>query len=216
MNYDADVLKFKHPFTFCIVGPTGCGKTVFVKNLLKVYKEKIYPVPQKILYFFSIWQPLYTDILKDNPHIQFIENYGGEVNSLDSSDTTLIVLDDLMEESKDDADIAKIFTKGSHHKNISVLFLSQNLFLQGKQIRTISLNSHYMAIFKNPRDRAQFSNLARQMFPGESEYLMECYADATKDAHGYILLDFKQDTPECLRVRTNILDKNPVIYLKKN
>ena len=40
-----------------------------------------------------------------------------------------------MEERKEDADIAKIFTKGSHHKNISVLFLSQNLFLQGKQIR---------------------------------------------------------------------------------
>ena len=57
MNYDADVLKFKHPFTFCIVGPTGCGKTVFVKNLLKVYKEKIYPVPQKILYFFQYGNP---------------------------------------------------------------------------------------------------------------------------------------------------------------
>ncbi len=54
----------------------------------------------------------------------------------------LIVLDDLMEECKDNPEIDKIFTKALHHMNLSVIFLSQNLFLQGRQTRTISLNSH--------------------------------------------------------------------------
>ncbi len=32
MTDDADVLKFKHPFTFCVIGPTENGKTVFLKK----------------------------------------------------------------------------------------------------------------------------------------------------------------------------------------
>ena len=80
-----------------------------------------------------------------------------------------------MEETKDNSDIAKLFTKASHHRNISVIFLTQNLFLKGKQTRTISLNSNYMAIFKNPRDKSQFSHLASQMFPGESSFLKESF-----------------------------------------
>ncbi len=47
MSYEADVLKFKHPFSFCVIGPTGSGKTVFLKNLLN--KSLIIPNVQKIL-----------------------------------------------------------------------------------------------------------------------------------------------------------------------
>ena len=72
-----------------------------------------------------------------------------------------------------------------------------------------------MSIFKNPRDKAQFSFLARQMFPGNSKFLSESYEDATKTPHGFIFLDFKQDTPDCLRVRANILDKESIVYVKK-
>ncbi len=127
----------------------------------------------------------------------------------------LIVLDDLMEKCKDNPDIAKIFTKTTHHMNLIVTFLSQNLFLQDHQTRKISLNSLYMAIFNNPRDRAQFSFLSRQMFPGDIKFLNECFTDATSEPHGFLFLDFKQNTPENSRVRTKILENNPVIYLKK-
>ncbi len=99
--------------------------------------------------------------------------------------------------------------------NLSVIILSQNLFLQGRQTRTISLNNHYMAIFKNICDRAQFLYLSRQMFPGDTKFLNECFTDATSGLHCYLFLDFKQNTPENFRVRTKILDNNTVIYFKK-
>ena len=112
--------------------------------------------------------------------------------------------------------LSKLFTKGSHHRNISVVFISQNLFIQGKYTRTISLNSHYMIIFKNPRDKAQFSHLARQMFPDNTRYLNECFMDATSLPHGYLFLDFKQDTQEILRVRSNILPNDKtIVYIEK-
>jgi hypothetical protein len=58
-----------------------------------------------------------------------------------------------------------------------------------------------MAIFKNPRDRAQFSFLSRQMFPGDTKFINECFTDATNEPHGYLFLDFKQNTSENLSHR---------------
>ena len=60
-----------------------------------------------------------------------------------------------MRESCKDTSIYDIFTVDSHHKNISVFFLTQNLFPKEKNARTISLNCNYIITTCNPRDRAQ-------------------------------------------------------------
>ena len=59
-----------------------------------------------------------------------------------------------------DKRIADLFTKGSHHRNLSVIYIVQNIFHQGKEMRIISLNAHYIVLFKSPRDRQQISILA--------------------------------------------------------
>ena len=64
---------------------------------------------------------------------------------------TLIVLDDLMD-SAYSTKVSQLFTKGSHHRNISLVLITQNLFHQGPSSRDISLNSKYIVVFKNPRD----------------------------------------------------------------
>jgi len=86
-----------------------------------------------------------------------------------------------MNETEDS--VANLFTKRSHHRNISVVFLVQNLFHKNKQIRTISLNVHYLVLFKNPRDATQFASLARQMYPNKSAFAVEAYKDATAHKH---------------------------------
>ena len=49
-----------------------------------------------------------------------------------------------------DETVANLFTKGSHHRNVSVVFLAQNLLPKNKCARTMSLNAHYIVLFKNP------------------------------------------------------------------
>ena len=44
-----------------------------------------------------------------------------------------------------------------------------NLYYQGKESRTMSLNSQYLVLFNSPRDQQQVMVLARQMYPGQSE-----------------------------------------------
>ena len=115
-----------------------------------------------------------------------------------------------------DKSILELFTTDSHHSNISVFLITQNLFSQGKFSRTISLNCQYLFILNNPRDKAQIYNLARQMFPTNSLFLIECYEDATIKKYGYLFLDLTQSTNNRYRVQTGITpNETRIIYEPK-
>ena len=51
----------------------------------------------------------------------------------------LLILDDLMEELFADKKASALLTKDMHHKNVTVIFVVQNLFKQGKSMRDIAL-----------------------------------------------------------------------------
>ena len=126
----------------------------------------------------------------------------------------MLVVDGLMAET--DSRVTKLFAKGSHHQNTSVLYLVQNLFHKNKESRTISLNTHYMVLFKNPRDKTQIVHLAKQMYPGQTKFLQEAFADATSVPYGYLLVDLRQNTPEHMRLRTTIFPgETQYVYLRR-
>ena len=104
--------------------------------------------------------------------IEFVEGIL-EFEIIDPRQNNLVIIDDLMREASENTTVLDVFTKGSHHRNTSIIILTQNLFNKGKHSRTISLNSHYIVLFKNPRDASQISHLARQMYPKNSKFLEE-------------------------------------------
>ena len=95
--------------------------------------------------------------------------------------------------------VKNLFTN-RRHLNLSVMFISQNLFYMGKKCRTISLNSTYIVVLKNPRDQSQIHHLACQMSPSKPKFLQVAYEDATKDPYRYLFLDFHPNSPEFARV----------------
>ena len=73
---------------------------------------------------------------------------------------------------KDKEKIKLWFTKKEHHRNASVVYVTQNLFQQSKSSRTISLNAHYLVLFQSPRDKMQIKVLANQLqAPNTPDYL---------------------------------------------
>ena len=58
-------------------------------------------------------------------------------------------------------------------------------------MRNISLNAHYIVLFKSPRDKQQISILARQVNPGRVQGFMKSYDKATSRPHEYLMLDLK-------------------------
>ena len=95
----------------------------------------------------------------------------------------------------------------------NVRILVQNLFPKNKESCTISLNSQYMVVFKNPLDASQMSHLARQMCPGRVKFVQEAFKEATSVSYGYLLVDLKQDTPEFMLLRTTIFPDDGVQYV---
>jgi hypothetical protein len=191
-------LTWRHPFTCIISGPTKCGKTQFTIKLLSLVKDVIEPPPKRILWCYGVYQVAFNEL----NNVEFHEGIPN-LETFNDKEETLLVLDDLMHEAKDDR-VSKIFTKISHHNSVSVLFLTQNLFHKSEQSRTIALNSHYLVLFKNPRDASQISHLARQMYPRNWKFLVDAFQDATSTPYSYLLLDLKSDTEENQRVRANV------------
>ena len=74
-------------------------------------------------------------------------------------------------------------------------------------MRNISLNAHYIVLFKSPRDKQQIYMLARQINPGKVQEFMRSYEDATSRPHGYLVLDLKPTTDDQQRLKTNVLPK---------
>lgn len=188
-----------------ICGPTGCGKTWFVKKFLKFISRMTSEPFERIIFYYSEWQPAYTEY---GASIEFHEGLPQNADYANDRRAKLIIIDDLMREASNNS-VVDLFTKGSHHKNLSVIFITQNLFHQGHGQRDISLNANYIVIFKNPRDRAQIQHLARQVYPEDPRFVQEAYHDAASKPHGYLLLDLKQSTPDNCKFRTCIFPDDP-------
>ena len=74
----------------------------------------------------------------------------------------------------------KRITRGSYHRNLSVTYIVQNLFHQGKGSRSINLNSHYLVLFRNSRSKLQILTLAKQINPGQTDFFLNQYEEAVK------------------------------------
>jgi len=195
-------LRLQSPFTCMVVGPSGSGKSYLVRRVLEHRDIVMRSPPARIVWCYGVWQGLYDQLQTALP-IEFVS--GLPSDDLLREGNFILVIDDLMHQAQSSDRVAKIFTKYSHHNNITCFLLTQNLFPKGSEVRNISLNSNYIVLMKNSRDRAQIQHLARQVYPGQSRFLVDAYADATRNPFGYLLLDFCNDTNDALRVRTGIV-----------
>ena len=180
---------WKHPFTCVVAGPTGCGKTEWVKRFIQHLQELVLPTPTHVIWSYAEWQPAYHSLPNFVSLVQGLPDI-----PMYSEEPQLVVIDDQMDH--DDNRISNLFTKGSHHRNISVIYIVQNLFDKNKQHRTISLNAHYLVVFKNPRDGSQIIHLAKQMYPGKTRYVQHAFELATQKPHGYLLIDLNNPLPK--------------------
>ena len=144
------------------------------------------------------------------PGIEFEKGWRVEIfNSLSPEQRNILVLDDQIGVASSSTSVADLFTKGSHHRNLTVIYLVQNVYNQGKSQRTISLNSHYSVVFRNGRVASQFRTMAYQICPNNSKWLINSFTNAPAN-----LMDtwFWTTTPQHLNTRQS----SPIYYLESS
>ena len=87
----------KHPFTMVISGPTGSGKTMWVRQLINASKTASYPPPKKIYYFYGEYQAIFSQLNGVNFIQGLPEDYINKLGGV--NEPTWVIIDDLMSES---------------------------------------------------------------------------------------------------------------------
>ena len=200
--------RLKCPFTMLVSGPSKSGKTTFVKKLLIKRNIIFNKQPGKVYWFYKVHQ----DINDRMEQLGIVNEFVEGMCTMDwikdnvTENNCTVVIDDMALEATDDT--ARLFSVGSHHFKINIIFLCQNLFTRNKHFREISLNSTYLILFKNVRDKQQITNFARQFAPGKTRQFAKLYYEVTKSPHSYMMLDYHQETREEHRILSNFLNEN--------
>ena len=121
------------------------------------------------------WQPMYTNLRKLMPEIIWGDALQTEETFSSYSDS-LVILDDMMDDVVSDSSMMRVFTEHSHHQ-------------KGKAARTISLNTTYMVLFENARDRQQIKTLAKQMYPEDWSSFVARFKKETRKPYGRMIID---------------------------
>ena len=200
----------KENSSFIVCGRSGSGKTTFISKMLsnaqEMFENKL-EREMEILYCYSSYQDMFNDM--DN-HIPIWFHKGlpdGELLSrlISPNKHLIMVVDDLMRDVVASHLMFDFSTVRAHHEGTSVIYVSHNLFQQGKFSKAISVNASYFCLFQNPRGADQIQTLSRQMFPNKNDMVVQAYDLAMKvQKFGYLLIDMTANVPQQLRLRTCI------------
>lgn len=191
-------MHFLHPFRMIVSGPSRCGKTVFVVNLIKQKHRLFIGKPFSRVLWCCRNKNFVPDSLRNIKENIVVHEGVPDINQV--LPDTLIVIDDLMLQAFT-KEVCELFTVHSHHKSISVILILQNVFFKS--------NYAYLVLFKNVRDRSQFAILARQISDKWRD-LVNVYKEVTLKPFGHIVIDLTQQATDCFRFKTNIF--NPLFF----
>ncbi len=203
---------FKENSSFVICGRSGSGKTTFIYHLLKNASKMFTNDKDReifILYCYASTQPLFDKMEEDIPNIAFHKGLPDD-DEIDeytapASRHLILVVDDLMRQVVTSQIIFDFFTVKAHHQGTSVVYVSHNLYQQGKFSRAITLNAAYFILFENPRGADQIQTLSRQIFPGKKDAVVQAYRHAMNlKSFSYLVLDMTANVPDMLRMRSSI------------
>ena len=207
-NMNSFDIRLKKNFKLFISGPSGSGKTFFITDLLKNLDIFSMNPPEVIIYVYRVWQPKYEEMSVD----YFIEdgvNLSDKIKSYSKGQHSLVVFDDLIN-SDSTPEIARLFTVDGRHSNMSLIFVTQKMFVNEEKFREISGNSDYFLVFKNPRNAREIRTLASQMTPGKMD-LVNYYVKATEKPFSYLLINLTQQCEEQVRFLSHLFDVPHVV-----
>ena len=190
---DADLNIFHKPARLLICGNSGSGKSSLVVALLQKYRNNFDLV---VVIGADLEGVESLDIKRDDDFNPLLDAVKGE--------KTLVIFDDCIFNQKQMKVASESFVR-ARHLGVSLIFLSQNLYLQDRNYRVIGLNVTHVFLLKQ-RDLKQIILYAKSFL---EDNLVQKFVDVYKKIvlkikYNYILIDFTKDYDSPLLIRSNL------------
>jgi hypothetical protein len=176
-NPNEDIHNIKLPFRMCVVAPSGCGKTNFIVNILKVFGHGKGTFVDVFIITSNKDEPLYNYLEGEFDGIQIKEGMASTPNldDMDKKYNHLVIWDDLVLNKNLD-NVCKYYMR-ARKLNCSVIFLSQSYYKIDQFIR---LNANYLVLFDlGGAKRSQTAILNEWSQDLDKDELRAIYNDAT-------------------------------------
>lgn len=198
-HYDTHGIKL--PFRMIIAGNSGSGKTQTLLNL-------IYQMPDTFSKIFIVTKN------KDEPLYSYLEEKCGDqgviikegihelpdLDGLNKLENTLVVLDDMCNESKKSQHPVCDFAIRCRKKNCSLIYISQSYYQVPKLIRD---NISYL-ILKQVSSMKNLTMICRECSLGiDKKILKNIYDDATATKQSFLLIDLEGEKDKRFRKNFN-------------
>ena len=185
--------KFKQQSCMILAGPSKCGKTTWVCNLLR-RPQMFDHVPRRV-----VWcSKTANDSLKLDVR-RIVNNFSGTSLFLNhfpehkgSGDTDpqihdVWVIDDLGSELKKSTHLTEFFTLGAHHNNCFLIYLTQDYFMKSPENTTRNKNAQYLVAFRDRQNVQGIDMMGMKRYPRHPTTLTKMFSDATKNKmHSHI------------------------------
>ena len=201
-------IRLKENFKLFINGPSRSGKTFFLKDFIQNMDIFCKSPPKIITLVYKVFQPIYLDLNVDYLRMD-CDNLKEKLLELARGESMLVIFDDLINSSSLPT-IANLFVVDGRHSNLSMIFLSQKLFIKNDYFRQISQNSDYYMLFKNPRNSQEIQTLSHQMTPGK-KHLITYYKEATKNPFSYLFINLTQECKERVKYLSHLFNQAHIV-----
>ena len=205
------VRNFSIPSNVLLCGPSGCGKSKFIEKILQtpcMWNGSI----DNLYYCYGIYTDNVRRIVETYPAATVIEHIPRNLDQpheiFNRNERNVIIFDDLGSETQSSSTFTNFMSRGSHHSNVCMLSLEHHLFSDEKERKKQTNHWHCIILFRNKRSVHQIGTLARQTSIANPQLVQWAYRDATSKPYGYLVMDFRNDTPEEMRLLTNVMCEN--------
>lgn len=211
-NFKVFDSRIQTPCSILVTGQSQSGKTHFCLKLLENAERMMNPCPRHVFYFYGV-ETSATTKLKNKENITLVQ--GLPENGFDDYllSNTLFIIDDLLLESVENKHVTNLFTRESHHRNVTIVLILQDLFSYGKQRKTFLRNSHYLCLFNNYLDKSSVYTIGQRIMPKRIRLFLSIFEKATQTPYSYLFIDGRANTPESARFRSNIFGPYQTVYV---
>lgn len=201
-----------HPARVIVSAPSCAGKTSLIVRFLM--NDVFRPSPDRVVICYQWPQKTYNELTKKfGSRLQFVQGFSSDLVKPDYFNpdvNNFLIIDDVL--GGLNADMLRLFTELSHHRNCTCVFLLQSIFPKERHAKTLATNATHRILLNNPSDAYQVMRFAQQLFPRHYKMFMEHYTDIMSTPYGYIVCSLAPNCPKELRLSTNLCGESDVPF----